>query len=1572
MKKRVLSLLLALTLCLSLVVPSMGSDKPSVPESKGYRSIAFQQNENKYDPDDVVRVIVTLRSEPAVMAVAEQAETQAAKVQREQAGVQRAMKSKGVDFTVQHTFDTLLNGFSCDVAYGNLDQIAGLSGVEAVYIANSYSVPTVLAGEQIQMSSANVTTGVDQLHTENFYGQGMVVAVLDTGLNTTHEAFRTNDEVEKSAKLTQDAIDGLDVADGAYLSAKVPFAYDYADEDNDVSDNVGHGTHVSGTIVGLTLEEDGTASFSGVAPYAQLLSMKIFEDYGGSTTTDIYFQAMEDAYKLGADVINLSIGAQNGFTYDEQLENDVEQTIFQRLSDAGIIISVAGGNQYSMDYYSSMGYTGAEYQDYGTIASPATYDGSTSVAAMENIRFPFSAFQIDGVWHAYFDNCKDGEHGWLDTFGEEEIEYVIVPDSQEKNPLNNGVSLGYAEDFEGLDLNGKIAVVQRGDINYADKVNHAAQAGAAGCLVVNTESTNEAAMSLDEYPIPAVLTTVQTLQALQNSETKTLRNSLEDQMVLNAKGGELCDFSNWGTSPDLTIDPVVTSIGGMVYSALINSDDDYEIYSGTSMAAPNFSGAALLTVQYLRGLHEDAEKDELAQLALALLETTAVPVFETEENYYSVRKQGAGMANAWNATYTYGNSAYLTNPIQELGDDAAKSGTYTVTLNFANDNIAKRDVAYQFETVLQCGDVKDGKNTLTTRTLTQGEDYTVSYSSSDLTVKHGKTASVTVTVTLTDTAKKWLDDTFPNGTYLEGYVFARDMDGETVYDTVHATMLAFYGDWSQAPVAETVDYTDYLDAEYQAYHDGVDVEEGDIFDYLPDGTVCYTRPNMALTATFVDGKPDLPTYYVGGNLYDIKYETQYDQAHNAMSTEYADGSSTSCHGVYVTLSQLRNCTSVTMTIADAEDDTVYYTQTQQYLTKCYYDNGWYPADMFYWDGYITEGEAAGEMVPSGTKVIVSFDGVLPWHNTEVKDLWSFPMEVDYEAPYVTETVYNEEDGTLTVTAMDESYLASILLKNEYGDIQDVKVISEPVEGEEATVTFDVSWMVENGMKSVQVYAMDYATNESWDYTAPLYESGKNATITLVTPAGTEEYEAQTGDYFELPEADEVEDFRFVGWTDHEIQREEDSFMLYPMYDVYEWVEVSGSATYYAVYAKGEVVPYDPARFYVDESMVDFNGTFALVGINTDEDEMFIDTEPQVLTSTGETVDVVETFDAVPPESGEDYNFEFYSNEKSIRFEIAWDEDLYAYTIQNVVTGQYLTISEDNTLALTEELDDYALWTMEPAWSGNVVVRNAMDEVYGIGYNDKQGVIELYNDEEYVDAGDWGEMAPSEWYYLWLYCCVTEEFVAEYYTTNPTLDEPEEPIEPDKPHNPVLPGHPFQPVEEPFTDVSTGHKAYQAIRYLYEKGIMDGVGNRKFAPDSTLTRSMVMTILYRLDGKTPVTFTGLFDDVAPGMWYSEAIEWAAGCGIVNGVGGGQFDPDGAITREQLAAILQRYAAYKNLSSTASANLSETAQVSQWAKDNVQWAVALDLLEGGAGVNATATANRAEVALAVYGFIQTLMQ
>lgn len=153
---------------------------------------------------------------------------------------------------------------------------------------------------------------------------------------------------------------------------------------------------------------------------------------------------------------------------------------------------------------------------------------------------------------------------------------------------------------------------------------------------------------------------------------------------------------------------------------------------------------------------------------------------------------------------------------------------------------------------------------------------------------------------------------------------------------------------------------------------------------------------------------------------------------------------------------------------------------------------------------------------------------------------------------------------------------------------------------------------------------------------------------------------------------------------------------------------------------------------------------------------------------------------------------------------------------------------------------------------------------------------------------------------------------------------------------------------PFTDVKPSDACYDAVKYLYEKNIMNGIGYTRFGPNEALTRAMVVTILYRMDGKEAVSFKGVFTDVPGGEWYSDAVEWAAKHDIVNGVGSGKFNPNGEITREQLAAIIKRYAEYKGVTIyEPTSALAPTANVSAWAKDNVAWAAAEGILSATQG-------------------------
>ena len=188
----------------------------------------------------------------------------------------------------------------------------------------------------------------------------------------------------------------------------------------------------------------------------------------------------------------------------------------------------------------------------------------------------------------------------------------------------------------------------------------------------------------------------------------------------------------------------------------------------------------------------------------------------------------------------------------------------------------------------------------------------------------------------------------------------------------------------------------------------------------------------------------------------------------------------------------------------------------------------------------------------------------------------------------------------------------------------------------------------------------------------------------------------------------------------------------------------------------------------------------------------------------------------------------------------------------------------------------------------------------------------------------------------------------------------------KPTTPTKPGK--DDTKFPFTDVSKNDRYYDAVEYLYNNGIMNGTTDTLFSPNAELTRAMVVTILYRAQGKPAVSTSGSFKDVAAGRYYTEAVEWAAANNIVKGFTDGTFKPDEPVTREQLAAFLSRFAEYNGIEIVAAdGKLDADAVVSNWAKKNVEWAVAEGILTSAQAKNATQNATRAEVAMALYTYL-----
>ena len=182
---------------------------------------------------------------------------------------------------------------------------------------------------------------------------------------------------------------------------------------------------------------------------------------------------------------------------------------------------------------------------------------------------------------------------------------------------------------------------------------------------------------------------------------------------------------------------------------------------------------------------------------------------------------------------------------------------------------------------------------------------------------------------------------------------------------------------------------------------------------------------------------------------------------------------------------------------------------------------------------------------------------------------------------------------------------------------------------------------------------------------------------------------------------------------------------------------------------------------------------------------------------------------------------------------------------------------------------------------------------------------------------------------------------------------------------------------PFIDVANNSWYHDAVAYTYINELMTGVGEAFFAPDDLCDRATIATVIYRLEKNPVVSFSAMFSDVVNGMWYTDAIEWGAANSLILGYGDATFGTFDQVTREQLAALLYRYAQFKGYDVSASSSLDafkDGSQVSDYAKDAMSWTVAVGLFRGDENgcLNPTAPASRADIAMLLMRFVENVVR
>ena len=258
----------------------------------------------------------------------------------------------------------------------------------------------------------------------------------------------------------------------------------------------------------------------------------------------------------------------------------------------------------------------------------------------------------------------------------------------------------------------------------------------------------------------------------QDPEGDLLR--VDDLWNPSAAAGEMSSFSSWGPTDGLTLKPEITGIGGNVFSAYYG--DYFAVASGTSMSSPAVAATAALVKQYLKTT--DMDEDQLAHAVNCLLMSTATPILDEAHGvYYPVRRQGAGLANAAAAI---ASQAYIqvkdTNKAKlELGDDPDRTGTYSMTFQVVNFSDTQK--TYTLDTtvlgqVAQGGQIKQNQVTYLVSSHARELDAQVvsNAQNGQVTVPANATADVTVTVTLSDADRAYIDERFPYGSYVEGFV----------------------------------------------------------------------------------------------------------------------------------------------------------------------------------------------------------------------------------------------------------------------------------------------------------------------------------------------------------------------------------------------------------------------------------------------------------------------------------------------------------------------------------------------------------------------------------------------------------------------------------------------------------------------------------------------------------------------------------------------------------------------------------------------------------------------------------
>ena len=722
----------------------------------------------------------------------------------------------GSTASVEREYSKALDGFALKAPAGALDAIRRASGVQSAFIERDTPIADAIgidaegatpaprvAGQNPDNLSAQLMMHADQLTQK---GESTVVAVIDTGVEMTHPAF--SGTLTGTPAMTAADVEALTPQlgmgkTGIYYNEKFPFAYDYADDDNDAMPSPGdygsHGTHVAGITAG------DADQIVGVAPEAQIIVAKVSRSVEGDIPDSALLAALDDMVVLRPDVVNLSLGQLGGM--DNEADS-VYATVFKSLQDAGITVNAAAGNHYSAGYgnLSGKNLPYASDPDSSTQCEPATYSSVVSVASMDNL-LSYNAFTAAGKDIAYqrargFNGEKVAE---LSEMTPGTYEYVDAGFASEEDAA--ALKAKYPDG-----LAGKFVLVSRGQMTFQKKIENLAPLNPAGILVYNNVAGDSLMiMSVTTLDVPAAFISNESGKAMLEAADHHL-TLVDGKTVTPSATYSMSDFSSWGVTPDLRLKPEVTAPGGNIYSAIL--DGKYDHLSGTSMATPQMAGVSAVVLQRVQSdpLFASMSARQQVDVVQNLIMGTATPVVDPAQDsgaYYSPRKQGAGLVNALAATTssvypTVVGAAEPSRPKADLGDGTT-GWHFDVTLH----NLGAAPATYELSSQA-LSEIVDGGFFTEHSSDWRGRGVELTYSGAASASGEGATVTVpasgevTVGVDIAPGSEfaSYVADNAPNGTFLDGFVrFASKTDGQP---DLAVPYLGFYGDWGKAPIFDAL------------------------------------------------------------------------------------------------------------------------------------------------------------------------------------------------------------------------------------------------------------------------------------------------------------------------------------------------------------------------------------------------------------------------------------------------------------------------------------------------------------------------------------------------------------------------------------------------------------------------------------------------------------------------------------------------------------------------------------------------------------------------------------------------